>query len=73
MPVTSAQQVTPAGLKLVMDFADQCKAICENGNGSCELLKGKIMAAIFYEARTRTNCSFQRCLLTSESVRVCLT
>ena len=75
MPVTSVQQVTPAGLKLVMDFADQCKAICENGNGSCELLKGKIMAAIFYEASTRTNCSFQaamlRCLLTS--VCVCLT
>lgn len=63
MPLTSVEQVSPAGLKLVMDYADKCKAICEDGQGSCELLKGKIMAAIFYEASTRTNCSFQAAML----------
>ena len=56
-------QITPAGLKLVMDYADQCKRLVEDGSGHSELLKGKIMAAVFYEASTRTNCSFQAAML----------
>lgn len=63
LPLTSVEQVTPAGLKLVMDYADRCKRLVEDGVGSCELLKGKIMAAVFYEASTRTNCSFQAAML----------
>ena len=56
-------QITPAGLKLVMDYADKCKRLVEDGSGHSELLKGKIMAAVFYEASTRTNCSFQAAML----------
>lgn len=63
VPLTSVEQVTPEGLKLVMDYADHCKRVVEDGPGSCELLKGKIMAAVFYEASTRTNCSFQAAML----------
>jgi len=62
-PLTSVEQVTAGGLKLVMDYADKCKRLVEEGAGSCELLKGKIMAAVFYEASTRTNCSFQAAML----------
>jgi len=52
-------------LKLVFDYADKCKNMVEDekGKGMCELLKGKIMAAVFYEASTRTNCSFQAAML----------
>ena len=46
-----------------MDYADQCKRLVEDGSGHSELLKGKIMAAVFYEASTRTNCSFQAAML----------
>ena len=63
MPLTSVEQITPEGLKLVMDYADRCKKLVEDGPGSCELLKGKIMASVFYEASTRTNCSFQAAML----------
>lgn len=56
-------QITPAGLKLVMDYADKCKRLVEDGSGHSDLLKGKIMAAVFYEASTRTNCSFQAAML----------
>ena len=64
-PVVSVTQITPEGLELVMAFADRCKELVEKecGEGGCELLKGKIMAAVFYEASTRTNCSFQAAMM----------
>ena len=63
-PIVSVEQITPAGLQLVMDFADRCKHLVERtGGGHCKLLEGKIMAAVFYEASTRTNCSFQAAMM----------
>ena len=61
--LTSVEQITPAGLQLVFDYADAFKRLVEDGAGACELLKGKVMAAVFYESSTRTNCSFQAAML----------
>ena len=61
--LASVEQISPAGLTLVMDYADKFRHLVEHGSGACEILKGKIMAAVFYEASTRTNCSFQAAML----------
>lgn len=55
--IVSVEQISPAGLELVLRYAEQCARLASEGTS--EVLKGKVMAAVFYEASTRTSCSFQ--------------
>ena len=55
--VISASQFDRETLSLVFDLSDIFKKLVEQGT-KIDLLKGKSMAAIFYEPSTRTRCSF---------------
>uniref|UniRef100_A0A7S1XNR3 aspartate carbamoyltransferase n=1 Tax=Phaeomonas parva TaxID=124430 RepID=A0A7S1XNR3_9STRA len=61
--LVSVEQMSPGGVRLVMDYAERCRRLIEDGPGHCGLLQGKIMAAVFYEASTRTACSFHAAML----------
>ena len=58
-PVVSVKQLTPDGIELLMAVAHQMKQLVVHGGGGDDRLKHKIMATIFFEASTRTSCSFQ--------------
>lgn len=53
----SVDQINMKDLQLFFDRADQMKSLVERQGGS-QILKGKIMAAIFYEPSSRTFSSF---------------
>lgn len=54
----SASQVTPSGLKLVFERAREMRQLVR-GPGGDERLKHKILGSVFFEASTRTACSFE--------------
>lgn len=55
--LTSAQQVTRADADQLLKVAEKMEKILKKG--SSDLLKGKILAALFYEPSTRTRLSFE--------------
>lgn len=54
----SVTQITPAGLLLLVSTTKQMKSIVREKGGD-KRLQHKVMATVFYEASTRTSCSFQ--------------
>lgn len=61
-PVLSVSQLTPSGLSLLFSTAQKMRTLVKEKGGD-ERLKFKILASIFYEASTRTSCSFQAAML----------
>ncbi len=55
--ILSADQFTPENLQLLVETANKMKKIVET-KGSTDILKGKIMTALFYEPSSRTFASF---------------
>ncbi|KAL7515692.1 hypothetical protein ACHAXN_012909 [Cyclotella atomus] len=61
-PVLSVSQLTPSGLSLLFETAQKMRTLVKEKGGD-ERLKFKILASVFYEASTRTSCSFQAAML----------
>lgn len=58
----SVTQITPAGFEMVVKVAQQMRDIVKKVGGD-ERLKHKVLATTFYEASTRTSCSFQAAMM----------
>lgn len=56
--LTSTKQLTRADTDAVLSVAEQMARIRDSGK-PCDLLRGKILAALFYEPSTRTRLSFE--------------
>jgi aspartate carbamoyltransferase len=54
----SVTQITPSGLSLLLQISEQMKALVRT-NGGDDRLAHRVLATVFYEASTRTSCSFQ--------------
>ena len=59
----SVNQITPAGLQLLFAVADDMRRLVRDGPGGDDRLRHCIMASVFFEASTRTACSFQAAML----------
>ncbi|MEX2028244.1 MAG: aspartate carbamoyltransferase [Candidatus Curtissbacteria bacterium] len=57
--ITSSKQFDNSFIKLIFEIADKAK----KGHYGRDLLKGKIMATLFYEPSTRTRFSFESAML----------
>ena len=57
--LVSVAQVTPSGLELLFRTAQEMRTAVRQGGGGDDRLAGKTLATVFYEASTRTACSFQ--------------
>lgn len=57
-PIVSVTQITASGLNLLYDTAKSMRTLVKTKGGDSRLAH-KILATIFYEASTRTSCSFQ--------------
>ena len=55
--ILSVSQFDRNTLRCIFDTANKMRILVSE-KGSCDLLKGKVMASIFYEPSTRTRCSF---------------
>jgi len=58
----SVTQLTPGGLTLLFSTAAEMRSMVRSRGGS-ERLKHNILSSVFYEASTRTNCSFQTAMM----------
>lgn len=56
--LVSVAQVTPSGLELLFRTAQEMRTAVRR-NGGDDRLAGRTLATVFYEASTRTACSFQ--------------
>ena len=56
--LVSVAQITPKGFELLVTISQQMRDIVRSEGGD-DRLKHKVLATIFYEASTRTSCSFQ--------------
>jgi aspartate carbamoyltransferase len=56
--LVSVTQITPRGFELLVKIATQMKDIVLQEGGD-DRFKHKLLATVFYEASTRTSCSFQ--------------
>lgn len=62
--LASVTQLTPSGLSLLCSTAQQMRNLVKKPNGGGDdRLKHKILASVFYEASTRTSCSFQTAMM----------
>lgn len=61
-PLLSVTQITPSGLTLLFETAIEMRNLVRTKGGDNRLAH-KILATVFYEASTRTNCSFQSAML----------
>ena len=59
----SVTQITPSGLNLLYQTTIQMRNLVKNGKGGDDTLKHHVLASVFYEASTRTSCSFQTAML----------
>eukprot|EP00536_Pseudo-nitzschia_multiseries_P011015 jgi/Psemu1/259494/estExt_Genewise1Plus.C_3550058 len=60
--VVSVNQITPKGFDFVIEIAQQMRDIVRSEGGD-DRLKHKVLATVFYEASTRTSCSFQAAMM----------
>jgi len=58
----SVTQITPAGFEMVVKVSQQMRDLVRNRGGD-DRLKHKVLATTFYEASTRTSCSFQAAMM----------
>ena len=58
----SVDQLTSSHMNVIFDIAREMEHIV-NTEGTCDRLHGKLLANVFYEPSTRTNCSFQAAML----------
>lgn len=61
-PLLSVTQLTPAGLSLLFSTTQQMRTLVKTRGGDTRL-QYKLLASVFYEASTRTSCSFQSAML----------
>ena len=61
--LVSVTQITPKGFNLIITISQQMRNIVKNKGGGDERLKHKLLATVFYEASTRTSCSFQAAIM----------
>lgn len=54
----SVTQLTPGGLQLILTTTDKMRTMVRNRSGN-DALRHKIVGTVFFEASTRTACSFQ--------------
>jgi len=57
--LVSVTQITSSGLKLLFDTSVQMRSLVKQNGGGDDRFRNKILASVFYEASTRTSCSFQ--------------
>ena len=55
--VLSVSQFTDAQIEVIFDIAEEMRAVCER-RGGIDLLRGHVLACLFYEPSTRTSASF---------------
>jgi aspartate carbamoyltransferase len=55
----TVEQITPGGLRLLCNKAGEMRRLVKEGGGGDNRLQHKVLSLIFYEASTRTSCSFQ--------------
>jgi len=60
--LVTVTQITPKGFDLLVKVAQQMKDIVRTEGGD-DRLKHKLLATVFYEASTRTSCSFQAAMM----------
>ena len=60
--LVSVTQITPAGFDLIVKISQQMRDIVKKDGGD-DRLKHKLLATVFYEASTRTSCSFQAAMM----------
>ncbi|VEU44919.1 unnamed protein product [Pseudo-nitzschia multistriata] len=60
--LVSVTQITPKGFDFLVTIAQQMRDIVRSEGGD-DRLKHKLLATIFYEASTRTSCSFQAAMM----------
>jgi aspartate carbamoyltransferase catalytic subunit len=60
--LVSVKQITPKGLRMLLEFAAEMKILVKLSGGD-DRLKHRLLANVFYEASTRTSCSFQSAML----------
>lgn len=60
--VLSVNQITPSGLKLLFTLAQEMRALVRTKGGD-RRLEHKMVSTVFYEASTRTACSFQAAMM----------
>ena len=60
--LVSVTQITPSGFDFVVKIAQQMRDIVR-AEGGDDRLKHKVLATVFYEASTRTSCSFQAAMM----------
>mmetsp|Transcript_13590 Transcript_13590/g.31864 ORF Transcript_13590/g.31864 Transcript_13590/m.31864 type:complete len:333 (-) Transcript_13590:234-1232(-) len=60
--LVSVSQITPNGFDFLVKVAQQMRDIVRTEGGD-DRLKHKILATVFYEASTRTSCSFQAAMM----------
>jgi aspartate carbamoyltransferase len=58
----SVTQITPSGLKLFFQVAQEMRTLVREKGGD-NRLQHRILCTVFYEASTRTSCSFQAAML----------
>lgn len=57
--LVSVSQITTEGLNLLMSVSKEMKELVQKNGGGDDRLNHHILGTIFYEASTRTSCSFQ--------------
>jgi carbamoyl-phosphate synthase/aspartate carbamoyltransferase/dihydroorotase len=60
--IISVRQLASSGLELLMKTTDEMRELVKTKGGD-ERLKHRILSTVFYEASTRTSCSFQTAML----------
>jgi carbamoyl-phosphate synthase/aspartate carbamoyltransferase/dihydroorotase len=60
--LVSVAQITPSGFDYLVKVAQQMRDIVRSEGGD-DRLKHKVLATVFYEASTRTSCSFQAAMM----------
>lgn len=58
MSILSVTQISPSGLSLLLEVSKQMKELVRTIGGD-DRLAHRVLATVFYEASTRTSCSFQ--------------
>lgn len=60
--LVSVSQITPGGFEYLVKIAQQMRDIVR-ADGGDDRLKHKVLGTVFYEASTRTSCSFQAAMM----------